>query len=85
MQIIWLRKHPKQAITPNKSNLKYDRAMKKIKASREEIDQSIKDAFNMNNFRQSRFETKKAAGKGLEGLQYRIQVSAMDCTSFWGL
>lgn len=26
------------------------------------------------------FETKKAAGKGLEGLQYRIQVSAMDCT-----
>ncbi len=26
------------------------------------------------------FETKKAMGKGLEGLQYRIQVSAMDCT-----
>ena len=26
------------------------------------------------------FETKKAVGKGLEGLQYRIQVSAMDCT-----
>ena len=42
------RKHPKQAINPNKSNLKYDRAMKKMKASREEIDQSIKEAFNMN-------------------------------------
>ncbi|MBC2577666.1 pyruvate:ferredoxin (flavodoxin) oxidoreductase [Peptostreptococcus russellii] len=26
------------------------------------------------------FVTKKAVGKGLEGLQYRIQVSAMDCT-----
>ena len=26
------------------------------------------------------FETKKATGKGLEGLQYRIQVSPMDCT-----
>ncbi|PSJ31651.1 pyruvate-flavodoxin oxidoreductase [Peptostreptococcus russellii] len=26
------------------------------------------------------FKTKKAVGKGLEGLQYRIQVSAMDCT-----
>ncbi len=26
------------------------------------------------------FATKKAVGKGLEGLQYRIQVSAMDCT-----
>lgn len=27
-----------------------------------------------------RFETKKAMGKGLEGLQYRIQVSPLDCT-----
>ncbi|HLR34908.1 MAG TPA: pyruvate:ferredoxin (flavodoxin) oxidoreductase [Tissierellales bacterium] len=26
------------------------------------------------------FETKKAIGKGLEGLEYRIQVSALDCT-----
>ncbi|MBC6002210.1 MAG: pyruvate:ferredoxin (flavodoxin) oxidoreductase [Paeniclostridium sordellii] len=26
------------------------------------------------------FETKKAVGKGLEGLQYRIQVDNMDCT-----
>ena len=26
------------------------------------------------------FETKKAMGKGLEGLQYRIQVSPLDCT-----
>ncbi|WP_066495915.1 pyruvate:ferredoxin (flavodoxin) oxidoreductase [Abyssisolibacter fermentans] len=26
------------------------------------------------------FETKKAIGKGLEGLQYRMQVSALDCT-----
>ncbi|MBC6696139.1 pyruvate:ferredoxin (flavodoxin) oxidoreductase [Terrisporobacter mayombei] len=26
------------------------------------------------------FEAKKATGKGLEGLQYRIQVSPMDCT-----
>ncbi|WAW15587.1 pyruvate:ferredoxin (flavodoxin) oxidoreductase [Peptostreptococcus equinus] len=26
------------------------------------------------------FNTKSAVGKGLEGLQYRIQVSAMDCT-----
>ncbi len=26
------------------------------------------------------FKTKKAAGKGLENLQYRIQVSTMDCT-----
>lgn len=26
------------------------------------------------------FETKKAFGKGLEGLEYRIQVSALDCT-----
>ncbi|MBW4829563.1 MAG: pyruvate:ferredoxin (flavodoxin) oxidoreductase [Clostridiaceae bacterium] len=26
------------------------------------------------------FETKKALGKGLEGLEYRIQVSALDCT-----
>ena len=26
------------------------------------------------------FETKKAVGKGLEGLQFRIQVSPMDCT-----
>ncbi|WDV45229.1 pyruvate:ferredoxin (flavodoxin) oxidoreductase [Clostridiaceae bacterium M8S5] len=26
------------------------------------------------------FETKKAMGKGLEGLQYRIQVSTLDCT-----
>jgi pyruvate-ferredoxin/flavodoxin oxidoreductase len=26
------------------------------------------------------FETKKAVGKGLEGLQYKIQVSPMDCT-----
>ena len=42
------RKLQKQAINPNKSNLKYDRAMKKIKASREEIDQSIKEAFSMN-------------------------------------
>src|SRR5699024_8073249 len=26
------------------------------------------------------FETKKAVGKGLEGLEYRIQVSPLDCT-----
>ncbi|WIV13496.1 pyruvate:ferredoxin (flavodoxin) oxidoreductase [Proteiniborus sp. MB09-C3] len=26
------------------------------------------------------FETKKAIGKGLEGLEYRMQVSALDCT-----
>ncbi|AKL94517.1 pyruvate-flavodoxin oxidoreductase NifJ [Clostridium aceticum] len=26
------------------------------------------------------FETKKAIGKGLEGLEYRIQISPMDCT-----
>ncbi|EOD00424.1 pyruvate:ferredoxin (flavodoxin) oxidoreductase [Caldisalinibacter kiritimatiensis] len=26
------------------------------------------------------FETKKAIGKGLEGLEYRLQVSALDCT-----
>ena len=26
------------------------------------------------------FETKKAIGKGVEGLEYRIQVSALDCT-----
>ncbi|HHV38627.1 MAG TPA: pyruvate:ferredoxin (flavodoxin) oxidoreductase [Tepidimicrobium sp.] len=26
------------------------------------------------------FETKKAIGRGLEGLEYRIQVSALDCT-----
>lgn len=26
------------------------------------------------------FETKKAVGKGLEGLEYRIQISPMDCT-----
>ena len=26
------------------------------------------------------FETKKAVGKGLEGLEYRIQISALDCT-----
>ncbi len=28
----------------------------------------------------STFETKKAVGKGLEGLEYRIQVSPLDCT-----
>ncbi len=28
----------------------------------------------------SRFETKKAAGKGLEELGYRIQISPLDCT-----
>ncbi|MEG2983234.1 MAG: pyruvate:ferredoxin (flavodoxin) oxidoreductase [Peptostreptococcaceae bacterium] len=27
-----------------------------------------------------KFDTKKAIGKGFEGLQYRMQVSAMDCT-----
>ncbi len=26
------------------------------------------------------FNTKKAIGKGFEGLQYRMQVSPMDCT-----
>ncbi len=26
------------------------------------------------------FETKKAVGKGFEGLQYKIQVDTMDCT-----
>jgi len=26
------------------------------------------------------FETKKAVGKGLEGLEFRIQVSPLDCT-----
>ena len=26
------------------------------------------------------FETKKAVGKGFDGLQYRIQVDTMDCT-----
>ena len=42
------RKLQKQTTSPNKSNIKYDRTMKKIKASREEIDQFIKEAFNMN-------------------------------------
>ena len=42
------RKLQKQTTSPNKSNIKYDRTMKKKKASREEIDQFIKEAFNMN-------------------------------------